>query len=284
MKKIVKRSMLLTICACLALTVNAQSAQKEIGLQLWSVKDDMGKDAVATVTEVGKMGYTFIETAGYGDGKFYGMDPAEFNALANKSGLVFLSSHTGHPLPDESNWDETMKWWDICIAAHKAAGVKYIVQPSMDEKGYGSLEDLQRYCDYFNAVGEKCNAKGIRFGYHNHNKEFEEVDGIVRYDYMLQNTDPKKVMFQLDLYWIMVGGKDAVSYFKEYPGRFEMWHIKDKKEVGASGVMDFKSAFKAKKKAGMKHIIVEVEDYSYTPLESVQKSLEYLQNAKYVKP
>jgi sugar phosphate isomerase/epimerase len=81
----------------------------------------------------------------------------------------------------------------------------------------------------------------------------------------------------------MVGGKDAVSYFKEYPGRFEMWHIKDKKEVGASGEMDFEAAFKAKKKAGMKHIIVEVEDYSYTPLESVQKSLEFLQNAKYVK-
>ncbi len=283
MKRIMKGSILLTICACMALAVNAQSAEKEIGLQLWSVKDDMGKDAVATVTEVGKMGYTFIEAAGYGDGKFYGMDPAEFNALANKSGLVFLSSHTGHPLPDESSWDETMKWWDVCIDAHAAADVKYIVQPSMDEKGYGSLEDLQRYCDYFNAVGEKCNAKGIRFGYHNHNKEFEEVDGIVRYDYMLQNTDPKKVMFQLDLYWIMVGGKDAVSYFKEYPGRFEMWHIKDKKEVGASGVMDFKSVFKAKKKAGMKHIIVEVEDYSYTPLESVQKSLEFMQNAKYVK-
>jgi len=100
---------------------------------------------------------------------------------------------------------------------------------------------------------------------------------------MLQNTDPDKVMFQLDLYWIMVGGKDAVSYFKEYPGRFEMWHIKDKKEVGASGEMDFKSSFKAKKKAGMKYIIVEVEAYNYTPLESVQKSLEFLQNAKYVK-
>ena len=283
MKRIVKGSILLTICACMALSVNAQSAQKEIGLQLWSVKEDMKKDAVATVTEVGKMGYTFIEPAGYGDGKFYGMDPAEFKALANKSGLVFLSSHTGQALPDESSWEKTMKWWDVCIDAHAAADVKYIVQPFMDEKGYGSLEDLQRYCDYFNAVGEKCNAKGIRFGYHNHDKEFEEVDGIVRYDYMLQNTDPKKVMFQLDLYWIMVGGKDAVSYFKEYPGRFEMWHIKDKKEVGASGVMDFKSAFKKKKKAGMKHIIVEVEDYSYTPLESVQKSLEFMQNAKYVK-
>jgi len=283
MRIVVKRSMLLTIAASMAIALSAQQSNKEIGLQLWSVKDDMGKDAVSTVAAVGKMGYTFIETASYGDGKFYGMDPVEFRELANKNGLEFLSSHCGHDLPDEDQWDETMKWWDVCIDAHAAAGVKYIVQPSMDGKGYGSLEDLKRYCDYFNAVGEKCNAKGIRFGYHNHDKEFEEVDGIVRYDYMLQNTDPKKVMFQLDLYWIMVGGKDAVSYFKKYPKRFEMWHIKDKKEVGASGVMDFESAFKAKKKAGMKHIIVEVEDYSYTPLESVQKSLEFLQNADYVK-
>ena len=275
--------MLLTICVMTAVTMSAQQAKKEIGLQLWSVRDDMGKDPLATVTEIGKMGYTFIEAASYGDGKFYGMDPVEFKELANKNGLVFLSSHVGHPLPEKSNWDETMKWWDACIDAHLAAGVKYIVQPSMDQKGYGSLEDLKRYCDYFNAVGEKCNAKGIRFGYHNHDKEFGEVDGTIRYDYMLQNTDPEKVMFQLDLYWIMVGGKDAVSYFKKYPGRFEMWHIKDKQELGASGVMDFESTFAMKKKAGMKYIIVEVEDYNFAPLVSVQKSLEFLENAKYVK-
>ncbi len=278
-----KRSILLTVCACMALALSAQPAKKEIGLQLWSVKEDMGKDAATTIAEIGKMGYTFVEAAGYNDGKFYGMEPAEFKALVDKNGLVFLSSHTGHPVPDADNLDETMKWWDACIDAHKAAGVKYIVQPSMDQKGYGSLEDLKRYCDYFNAVGEKCNAEGIRFGYHNHDKEFGEVDGITRYDYMLQNTDPKKVMFQLDLYWIMVGGKDALDYFNKYRGRFEMWHIKDKKEVGASGVMDFKSTFAARKKAGMKHIIVEVEDYSYTPLISVQKSLEFLLNADYVK-
>lgn len=283
MKKVLKRSMFLAILATMVFALNAQSAKKEIGLQLWSVKDDMGKDAAATIAEVGKMGYTFIETAGYGNGKFYGIDPLEFKTLANKNGLDFLGSHCGQALPDKANWEKTMEWWDVCIDAHVAAGVKYIVQPSMDGKGYGSLEDLQRYCDYFNIVGEKCNAKGIRFGYHNHNKEFEEVDGIIRYDYMLQNTDPKKVMFQLDLYWIEVGGKDPVSYFKKYPKRFEMWHIKDKKELGESGMMDFEPIFAAKKKAGMKYIIVEVEDYSYEPLVSVQKSLEFLLEADYVK-
>ncbi|MCP4310630.1 MAG: sugar phosphate isomerase/epimerase [Bacteroidetes bacterium] len=283
MRKVAKRSMLMAICGFMAFALIAQPAEKEIGLQLWSVREDMKKDAAGTIAQVGEMGYTFVETAGYGDGKFYGIEPLKFKTLLNENRLDFLGSHTGQALPDETKWDETMLWWDACIDAHVKAGVKYIVQPFMDQKGYGSIEDLQRYCDYFNAVGEKCNAKGIRFGYHNHQKEFEKVDGIIRYDYMLQNTDPKKVMFQLDLYWIMVGGQDAVSYFKKYPKRFEMWHIKDKKEVGESGMMDFEPIFAAKKKAGVKHIIVEVEDYNYTPIESVQKSLEYLLEADYVK-
>lgn len=275
--------MLFTICACTAFTMCSQSAKKEIGLQLYSVRDDMSKDVAATVAQVGEMGYTFAEAAGYSDGKFYGMEPSEFKALLNKNGLDLLSSHSGHPLPDAADWDKTMEWWDACIDAHQAAGVKYIVQASMGQKGYGSLEDLKRYCDYFNAVGEKCNAKGIRFGYHNHHREFEEVDGIIRYDYMLQNTDPKKVMFQLDLYWIVVGGQDPVAYFEKYPKRFELWHVKDEKEVGESGKMDFEKIFAAKKESGAKHLIVEVEEYNYAPIVSVQKSLEFLLEADYVK-
>ena len=71
-----------------------------------------------------------------------------------------------------------MAWWDVCIAAHKEAGVKWIVQPLMRGTGYESLDGLKQYCEYFNAVGEKCNAAGIRFGYHNHAQEFtQEFDG-----------------------------------------------------------------------------------------------------------
>jgi sugar phosphate isomerase/epimerase len=132
-------------------------------------------------------------------------------------------------------------------------------------------------------VGEKCNAKGIRFGYHNHDKEFTEVDGVVRYDYMLQNTDPEKVFFQLDLYWIVVGGKDPVDYFNNYPGRFLLWHVKDEKELGESGMMDFENMFAEAEVSGMEHIIVEVERYNYTPLESVKMSYDFLMEADYVK-
>ena len=258
-------------------------AEKYVGLQLWSVKDDMNKDVPATIAAVGEMGYKFVETAGYGDGKMYGIDPIEFKNLCEQNGLKFLGAHAGQDIPEPEKMDEVMTWWDECIAAHKAAGVKWIVQPFMGGTAYGSLDGLKRYCEYFNAVGEKCNAAGIRFGYHNHDGEFTtEFEGKPVYDWMLELTDPEKVMFQMDLYWIQHGGKNALDYFDKYAGRFELWHIKDKAEVGASGTMDFAAIFAAKEKSGVKYGIVEVEEYNFEPLESCKKSLEYLKAADYV--
>jgi len=154
----------------------------------------------------------------------------------------------------------------------------------MGETGYESLDGLKRYCEYFNAVGDKCNAAGIRFGYHNHNKEFTtELEGKRVYDWMLELTDPTKVMFEMDLYWVMDGGGVATEYFDKYPSRFELWHIKDKAEVGASGTMDFAAIFAEKEKAGLKYGIVEVEEYNFPPIESCKKSFEFLQAADYVK-
>jgi len=261
----------------------AAVAEKVIGLQLWSVKEDMKKDVAGTIAAVGEMGYNFVETAGYGDGKIYGLDPVDFKNLCETNGLRFLGAHTGQDLPTKENWDKTMEWWDVCVAAHKAAGVKWIVQPWMGGAGYESLTGLKDYCKYFEAVGEKCNAAGIRFGYHNHDQEFtKEFDGKPVYDWMLELTDPAKVMFQLDLYWIDHGGKNALDYFEKYAGRFELWHIKDKAEVGASGEMDFATTFASRKKSGAEYGIVEVEEYNFSPLESCKKSLEYLVAADYV--
>lgn len=265
-------------------SVAASKKGKEVGLQLYSLRDVINKDVKGTIEKVGAMGYQVVEAAGYNDGKFYGMEPAAFKALCAANGLNFLSSHCGQAVPDKAGWNACMAWWDKAIAAHKAAGVKYIVQPFMDKVGYESIAGIQRYCDYFNAVGEKCNAAGIRFGYHNHSGEFKTVEGQIIYDYMLKNTDPKKVMFQMDLYWITEGGKNPVDYFKAYPGRFELWHVKDLKELGGSDAkMDFKPIFANAKKSGMKHFIVEVEEYNSNPIDGVKQSLVFLQNAKYVK-
>jgi len=283
-----KKSLTLILLAVLVGGFHSFAAPKkgkEVGLQLYSVREAIKKTDIKTVIQqVGAMGYKIVEAAGYSDGKLYGMEPAAFKALCEANGLNFYSSHCGQAVPDQAGWDACMKWWDTCIAAHKAAGVKYIVQPFMDKVGYESLAGLKRYCDYFNAVGAKCNAAGIRFGYHNHSGEFKSIDGQIIYDYMLKNTDPKKVMFQMDLYWITEGGKNPVDYFKAYPGRFELWHVKDKRELGGSDAkMNFKPIFENAKLAGMKKYIVEVEEFNSNPIDGVKQSLEFLLKADYVK-
>jgi len=269
--------------AVFAVGCKEEKPKHEVGLQLWSIRDAMFANPDSTIEVLGTSGYSYVEAAGYGDGKFYNMEPEAFKALVEANGMTFLGSHCGHDAPDSTNWDEVMAWWDTCIDAHKRAGVQYIVQPSMGHVAYESLEGLKQYCDYFNAVGEKCNEAGIEFGYHNHDAEFKSIDSTVIYDFMLHNTDADKVHFQTDLYWIKVGGGDAVHYFTTYPGRFFSYHIKDEAELGESGTMDFQPAFDVAEKAGVKYYVVEVERYNMTPLESVAKSYTYLQDIGFAK-
>ena len=259
------------------------TAQKNIGLQLYSIRDSIKKDVPAAIGKVGKMGYKFVEPAGYKDGKFYGMEPVAFKSLCKSNGLKILSSHTGQALPDSANLAKTMAWWDTCIDAHVAVGTKFLVQPFMGGEAYRSLDTLKRYCDYFNMIGEKCKAKGIRFGYHNHDKEFStKLDGQTIYDFMLTNTDTSKVMFEMDLYWTVMGGANHVDYFNKYPGRFELWHIKDKKEIGADTFMDFAAIWAAAPKSGMQYGVVEVEEYNFDQYTSCKMSIDFLNAAPFV--
>ena len=256
---------------------------KNIGLQLYSIRDSIFKDVPGALAKVSKMGYKFLEPAGYQDGKFYGMEPSAFRALCESSGLTILSSHSGQALPDSTEHAAIMAWWDACIDAHAVVGAKYLVQPFMGKSAYSSLDTLKLYCDYFNMIGEKCKAKGIRFGYHNHDKELStRLDGQTIYDFMLANTDPSKVMFEMDLYWVVVGGANPVDYFNKYSGRFELWHIKDKAELGASGMMDFKAIWANAVTSGLQYGIVEVEEYNFDEYTSCKKSLDFLNTAPYV--
>jgi len=262
----------------------ACTQKKEIYIQLYSVRDDIKSDYEGTIAKVAEMGYTGVEAAGYADGKFYGLSPEDFKKSIENVGMEVLSSHTARPLADSipaTNWDEVWAWWDTAIKAHKEAGMKYIVTPWM--KTPDTLADLQAYCDYYNQVGEKCNAAGLRFGYHNHNFEFKEIEGELMYDYMLKNTDQSKVFFQMDVYWVGEGGKNPVDYFNNYPGRFEVLHIKDELELGKSGKVDFESIYNNAGTAGAKYMVVEVERYTGTPIEGVQESYDFLNDAPFVK-
>lgn len=257
--------------------------QKNIGLQLYSIRDSIFKNVPEAIAKIGKMGYKFVEAASYESGKLYDMEPAAFKTLCQSNGMSVLSSHVSQELPDSANMASNMAWWDACIDAHVAAGAKFLVQPVMGDGAFRSLDTLKRYCDYFNMIGEKCAAKGIRFGYHNHDKEFStQLDGQTIYDFMLKNTDPKKVMFEMDLYWAVVGKANPVDYFNKYPGRFELWHIKDKTEIGAPGVVDFPAVWSAAAISGMQYGIVEIEEYNFDEFTSCQKSIEFLNSAPFV--
>jgi len=277
---------ILSMAALLGLASCAQEpVQKEIGLQLYSIRNEISQGLETALDAVAAAGYTFVEMAGYNaaDGTFYGLPGDAFTTLCNSKGLDVVSSHINGPDPNATPWEECLAWWDKAIQDHLTAGVTYIVQPSMWKSAYESVEGLAKYCELFNAVGEKCNQAGIRFGYHNHDKEFTTVfDGVVLYDYMLANTDPDKVFFQIDVYWSQVGGAAATDYFDKYPGRFDLWHVKDEKEIGASGKMDFKAIYEKAAVAGLRYAIVEQEAFDLEPFESIKASYDFLKNAPYV--
>lgn len=258
-------------------SITLQAAKKDVFLQLYSLRTDIAKDFYNTLDKVAKMGYTGVEAANYADGKFYGLTPEQFKREIENRKMIVLSSHVGKGLNEDvstTNWDEVWRWWDEAILAHKNAGMKYVVTPWMPK--VKRLSDLKVYCEYYNKIGEKCNAAGLRFGYHNHSFEFEKVENEIMYDYMLKNTDPQKVFFQMDVYWVVRGGQSPVDYFNKYPGRFELLHLKDHRELGQSGMVGFDAIFNNVSKAGTKHFVVEVENYTVEPFKSVEESIKYL--------
>lgn len=261
------------------------AAKKEVCLQLYSLRDDISKDYEGTIRKAGQMGYTSIEAAGYDNGKFYGRTPSQFKADIETAGMKVLSSHTVRQLSEQEvksgNYSESLQWWDQAIKAHKEAGMKYIVMPWMDTPA--TLKDLQTYCDYFNEVGKKCKANGMAFGYHNHDHEFNQVEGKVMMDYLIENTNPEYVFIELDVYWAVMARQSPVDYFNKYKNRFTLLHLKDDKELGQSGMIGFDAIFRNSDAAGVKHMVVEVEQYNLPPLQSVKESLDYLIDCKLFK-
>lgn len=267
-----------------------ETPKKDLSLQLYSFREDIKQDYAGTLKKTAEIGYTSIEAAGYGDGKFYGKTPEEFKADLEAAGLTALSSHTKRDLTEDEltkkDFTEALKWWEEALEAAKVAGMKYVAMPSMPGVGkLKTLANLQTYCEYYNEIGKIANGKGIKFGYHNHAFEFEKIEDKVMYDYMLENTNPEYVFFQMDVYWVVRGQASPVDYFHKYPGRFKVLHIKDNKELGQSGMVGFDAIFKSENTdvAGVEYLVVEVEKYNFTPVESIKISHDYLQQLEGVK-
>ena len=267
--------------------VDAKS-KKKIGLQLYSVNQDMG-NVDASLARVAKAGYTVVETLG--SPTCFGFPAKEFKALCDKHGLAIISTHTSIAM-NPQNEAAVMEQWRAVFEGLKTMGAKYCVIPGFNLGK--SLADLKAVCEYFNKVGNLAKEYGLKLGYHNHAHEYELCEGKVKWEYMIENTDPESVFFQMDVYWTTRGGKDPVEYLKKYPNRIQMLHIKDDLVIGESGKIDFEAIYNQFYKNGYKDFVVEQEmprgpkdetkEQRFARMwEGVAKSAAYLENAKFVK-
>jgi len=257
---------------------------KKVGLQLYSVHQDMGNVA-ASLQKVADAGYNVVETLG--SPTCFGMSAEDFRALCDEKGLEIISTHTSIGMNDP---DAMKKWHDV-FAGLKTMGAKYCVIPGFNLGK--NLQELKAVCNYFNEVGKIGKEYGIKLGYHNHSHEYNVMEGQVMWEYMIENTDPELVFFQMDVYWTTRGGKDPVEYLKKYPKRIQMLHIKDDLVIGDSGKIDFEAIFKQFYKNGFKDYVVEQEmphsksasreENLARMWDGVAKSAAYLQNSKFVK-
>ena len=246
--------------------------EKNTGLILYTVRNEMAKDSEGTLDKIAEIGYNWLEAAGYANGKFHGHEPSEFKKMIESRGMKLISSHNG--LSPE-NLDEV-------VGAAAEAGLQYLVIPSLSHNMLSTLDGLKQAADFMNTAGEKCRENGMKLGFHNHWAEFEPVEGEIPYEVFLNNTDPELVTYEMDLAWITRSGNDPVDYFKRFPGRFELLHVKDLSEAKedttlGEGTIDFTPIFDEIATAGMKYFFVEQDRCrTHTPLESIEISRNYL--------
>jgi len=237
-----------------------------IGVQLYTVRDEMKKNFAGTLARVAQIGYKEVEFAGYFD-----HSAKSVRATLRQNGLTSPAAHIGFPVLG--------KEWDKIIEDALVVGHRYLICPWIDEK-LRTPEGFKQVAELFNKAGERAKAAGLQFGYHNHDFEFKRIQGQLIYDYLLEHTDPKLVAMELDIFWIRTGGQDPLTYFRRYPGRFPCLHIKDMDAAGkmvevGKGVIPWRAILARRDVAGTKHIFVE-HDQPANPFESIRDSYRYL--------
>jgi sugar phosphate isomerase/epimerase len=260
-----------------------------IGLQLYTVRDQMQNDFEGTIERVAQIGYTKVEFAGY-----YERSPEQVRELLERLSLKAPSTHVSL---------EAMRAdLEGQLSTAQAVGHEFVTVPMLPG-GFGggiSAQEWHGYAEEFNGFGAACAARGLRFAYHNHSFEFAEAgEGLTGLDVLLAETDPELVSFELDLMWTVFAGHDPVALFQQYPGRFTMWHVKDMKNIEATraaaaegaagfgaifqniaavgeGEIDFTPIFANAGRSGLRHFFVE-NDMPQDSMPDIQTSFTNLQ-------
>lgn len=296
------------------------AAPYPIGIQLFTLFRAMNDNPRETLEKVAAVGYKEVESAFSTRGGYYGYTAKEFKSLVSGLGMTWRAHHAGgapfkpRPMPAVAGAPGVPgpgagtppPGGQAPPGGTQRPGMDFSKMPPMlnlrdnyqqlvDEAGEGglsylvcastpvaTLDEIQKSIEVFQKTGEAAKKAGIGFAYHNHATEFDSVEGgKTPYELVLSQTDKDLVKMELDLAWAVKAGKDPVELFKQHPGRFPLWHIKDIKddkktitEVG-NGVVDFKSAFAAAKTADLNYIFVE-QDMAANPIESITTSYQNL--------
>ncbi len=262
------------IAAMPSLMASVVKPSTKIGVQLYTVRNEMSSDPKGTLEKIARIGYQKLEGAGYDAGKIYGFSGKEFGSIVSDLGMELTSGHMSSQVFAEG--------FDQALEFMVDAGQQYAVFPWLSPEQRVSLDQYKGYAATLSKCAEKAKSAGITVCYHNHDFEFQELDGELPMNILLSETDPEMVKIELDLYWITRAGLDPIQFFKDNSGRVPMWHVKDIAntpergfaEVG-TGTIDFKAIFAEKKTSGMKHFFVE-QDQSANPLKSIELSYKNL--------
>lgn len=256
--------------------------KKEIGLQLYTLRDEIAKDVKSTLEKVAAAGFTTVETYGFSiKDQFWGLSPMDLKKILDANKLKAVSGHynLGSFLYD-GNTAELI----AAIEAAKILKSEFLTIPWVDEPFRKNIQDYKKIAARLNEAAKLCANSGLKLAYHNHDFEFQKHDGITGYEILLKETDKNLVSFELDLYWVVRSGNDPLQLFRDNPGRFKMWHVKDMDKIDqalnteiGSGSLDFKTIFKEAKQSGMKHFFVEQENnFAGDSFQSIKTSCSFI--------
>jgi len=275
---------------------------KDIGIQLYTLRNEIDAQGVdAILKKVADAGYKWVEPYGYEDRKFLKKTPAEFKQICTDLGMKATSVHSVTEVSSSGGKEAIIDQMKTTAEDALAIGAEYMVWAFLKPEDRTSMDDYRNHIETWNKFSEVCKEAGIQFAYHNHDFEFQLFEGEkeMPYEMIMRETDSDLVKFEMDLFWVTMANQDPVEWIKKEPGRFHLWHVKDKvKEedkymvdgearffapVG-KGTIDFKRIFDARATSGMKYFFVE-QDFTkegVSPLDTMKVSWNYLNNAAFV--
>jgi sugar phosphate isomerase/epimerase len=270
--------------------VSANPLGRPVGIQLYTVKLSMQEDPAGTLKKIREIGYGEVESAGLGK-----LSPKQFRQQLNDAGLTCPSAHLQFDL---GNLGATFEDAHVLGATYAASGSLHSLAvgspPAATTSRPGmSLDEAKRTAEIANRIGEAAKRAGLQYAYHNHDFEFADLgQGDTGFDLLLRETDPELVKFEIDCGWMIFAGRSPINYFKKYPNRFPLIHVKDflarpdgtasgAEMLGAElgrGTVDYKPIFAAAKNSGLRHYFVEQEGpfSRMDPLQAARVNYDYL--------